>query len=118
MSCDPPACIKDLRHKVDFLQKIRTEDGSGGFGKVTTTLLFSAFAKIEFTSGREILQAEKLQGREIHKVTLRYRSTLVPPGGHDLIMEYEGRQFNIRTIHDWEERKRYHILRVEEGVAQ
>ena len=75
-------------------------------------------AKIKNISGRELATLGKLHMPVMKEVTVRYRQELIPQPGADLVMQFEGRLFNIRMISDWEERKQWHILHVEEGVTQ
>lgn len=111
-------CARDLRHKVRLLRKSRHRDELGGYGPETYTQIAEPYAKIENISGREALQAEVLQGLVVKRFTMRYRNDLVPPNGQDLTIEFEGRRFNIKSVSDWEERKRFHVVIAEEGGAE
>jgi SPP1 family predicted phage head-tail adaptor len=118
-SCDPPACIGELRNEVTFAEKVAVADEMGGRGpEDARNVVLTTRAKIRGLSGRETAWAHSVRATVTHEVVIRYDALLAPTCGAKLIMQWDGREFNIRSIIDWQERKRWLTLQVDEGVAQ
>lgn len=115
----PPVCLGDLRWVVTFKERSNAVDSFGqkGAEDVFTTVLVSR-ASVDEHSGREQTQGDRIQGPARATVKLRYNALLVPPDGLALTMEFRGREFNIRHVKNWGQKNQWHILTVEEGVAQ
>lgn len=102
-----------LRQQVAIQARTRTSDGQGGATDSWVTLTAgTVWAAIEPASGAEVFAAHQLQQRVTHKVTLRYREEITT--AHRLL--YGSRVLNIRSVLNPEERQRYLVVMVEEGV--
>lgn len=102
-----------LRHQVAIQARTRTSDGQGGATDTWATVTAgTVWAAIEPASGAEVFAAHQLQQRVTHKVTLRYRDEVTTANR----LLYGTRVLNIRSVLNPEERQRYLVLLVEEGV--
>ena len=66
----------DLRHSVQVQEKTNTRI-EGTFSEVWS-LKTQTYAKIETLSGRELVEAQQVDGRATKKVTMRFTRTVVP----------------------------------------
>ena len=101
-----------LRHKIELQRQQRTPDGIGGFEVVWETYL-TTFAYIAPLSGTESLVGMQIQDSVTHRIYMRYKDGIL---AEDRVL-FQGRTFNIRSVLDLEERRRYIEMRAEEGVA-
>lgn len=101
-----------LRHRISIQRKERTPDGAGGWYD-TWVEKWKVYAQIKPSSGGENLVAMRLQASITHDIVIRYLPDIK---ASDKIV-FEDRSFNIVSIIDVEERKRWYQLRCEEGVA-
>jgi SPP1 family predicted phage head-tail adaptor len=107
--------IGPMRERVRIEREVRSADAGGG-AIVTWTPLDhapTAWARIEPLSGRELVQAMRLQARLTHKVTMRWRGDVTAA----MRLVWGERVFNIRARLNPDERRRYLELLCEEGVA-
>lgn len=112
MKCNQ-ICAGSLRHKISLQQYILYDDGMGGQQEIWDEYA-EVWARISPLSGTEAVVGMQLQDSISHDILLRYRDDV--KAKHRVV--YEGREFNIRSVIDIEERKRFLQLRCEEGVAQ
>jgi SPP1 family predicted phage head-tail adaptor len=103
--------IGALRHRLTIEEPARAAD-DGGTAIVTWAGIGEAWAAIEPISGREIVAADGLGGRITHEVRLRWRADVTP--AHRLRLGT--RLFDIRSIIDEGELRRWLVLRCEERV--
>lgn len=101
-----------MRERVTIEQETATPDGYGGYANTWATVA-TVWAKVEPLSGREQIEADKLQGVVNTRVTIRYRSDVVP--GMRLV--WGSRNYNIRAVISEEERDRFLQLTCDVGVA-
>jgi len=104
--------IGKMRERVTIEQETATPDGYGGYANTWATVA-TVWAKVEPLSGREQIEADKLQGVVNTRVTIRYRSDVVP--GMRLV--WGSRNYNIRAVISEEERDRFLQLTCDVGVA-
>lgn len=103
-----------LRHRVDLQEQgPRVSDGAGGGSAPFVTYAENVPAAIEPLAGREFLQAEQFDVRVTHRVRIRYRAGVRP--SHKVI--YGSREFDIKSVIDFEERHRELELMSEELVT-
>jgi len=100
-----------LRNRLLIQRLVKASDGEGGW---TETWLDVATlpAFVEPVSGGEFFQGMRLEAHLTHKAVVRFYS------GLDATMRAKlgDRLFNIRSVMDVEERHRWHVLMMEEGV--
>ena len=110
MSCEIP--IGKLRSLVTLQHRTKTTDGSGGWTN-TYTEYAKVWAQVKPLSGRETLTSLQLENPITHRIYLRYRDDII---ASDRIV-HRSRNFNIRSILDRDELKRYIEISAEENVA-
>lgn len=101
-----------MRERVTLQQESSTTDGGGGYALGWTDVA-TVWAKMEPVGGREQIEADKLQGVLDYRVTIRYRSDVVP--GMRLV--WNSKNFNIRAVVCEEERERFLTLTCDTGRA-
>jgi SPP1 family predicted phage head-tail adaptor len=101
-----------LRHLVQLQEKAKTPDGGGG-NAVTWNTYASVWGRMEPKSGTEPLEAGRLQAQITHELTIRHHPTVSTE--HRVL--FQNRAMQIRSILDMEERGRWMVLSLEEGVA-
>lgn len=109
--CDVHAGL--LRKRISIERLTETPDGGGGW-TVTWAELDKAWAYIKPLSGTESMVAMQLEDVITHDIVIRYRSDIT---AKDRIV-YAGRDFNIISVINPEERDKWLQLRCEEGTAQ
>lgn len=101
--------IGDLRERVAIEQPLRVGDGGGGAVESWIEVA-QVWARIRPLSGTERTEADAIAGVVTHEAILRYRSDLGP----ELRMRIGSRLFDIRTVFDIEERRRFLRCLIEE----
>ncbi len=104
-------CAGMLSRQVSIQRKTRTPDQAGGYITDWEEVSQTRAAIIPL-SGNETLFGQQLEARVTHRIVMRYRS--FDPAWSIL---YSGRRFNVRSVIDVEERRRWLEIRAEEGVA-
>lgn len=102
-----------LRHRISIYALTQEPDGGGGY---TTEWVEYAqpMARVKPLSGTESLVAMQLEAAITHDIVIRYRTDVTP---EDKIVLATGRELNIVSVINVEERDRWLELRCEEGVA-
>ncbi len=108
--CDLTAGM--LRTSVALQSQTRTADGVGGY-TITWATYATVQAHVRQSSGREAMQADRLQDTAMLRCVIRYRSDVEPQHrvkiGSDV--------YQIRSIDNIEFRNRWLSLLLEVGVA-
>lgn len=107
--CDVNAGM--LRHHLLIQRVVKLSDGQGGWTE-TWQDVATLPAKVEPVQGGEYWQGMRLQEHITHRATVRYYA------GLDATMRAKlgSRVLNVRSVLDLEERHRWHVLMLEEGV--
>lgn len=105
--------IGNLRHRITIEERLRVADGYGGLTTTGWLTVFSIWAAVEPTSGRERFFAGKLEHVITHKVRIRYRAGVRA----DMRVNFGGRFLQIRGVTNEDERGRWLILNCEEGAS-
>jgi len=109
-TCDLHAGL--LEHHVLLQRLTLSPDGHGG-GTQSWAVLGTPWAYIVPASAWENLKSMQLESPITHTIYIRYRLDIK---ARDRIV-HRGRNFNIRSIIDMEEKKIFLELKAEEGVA-
>jgi SPP1 family predicted phage head-tail adaptor len=96
--------IGRLRHLLVIEAREETDDGAGGVA-VAWTPIGQAWARLEPTSGREGVNADRETALRRWRITLRYRDDVSP--AHRFA--HGSRHFDIETIVDPNGRRRFLI---------
>lgn len=90
-----------LRHRVEIQEPMESRDDIGGVTQVWQTRA-SVWAHIEPLQGREVLEAQSIEARLSHRITVRGRLVL------DLRwrLVWQGRRFYLYSVRDLDERHR------------
>lgn len=102
--------IGELRHRVRIEARLRVPDDGGGASK-TWAMLAEVWAAIEPAGGSERVDADQLAGRVTHVIQMRAGGPAVRP---DMRIVWQGRVFEIRSVIDMGERKRWIEISAEE----
>lgn len=98
-----------LRHRIAIEDYVDSNDGGGGATRSWTTVA-ECWAEIQPISADERWQAERLQMKISHRVTIRYREGISP----GMRVVFDQRALRIQTIVNPAERNRSLILMCEE----
>ena len=96
--------IGDLRRRVVLEREQRSDDGGGG-ATVAWQVVATVWAAIKPLSGREKDRYQGLEATLSHRVTLRYRTDVMP----DMRLRMGGRVFDIRAVFSPDERRQWLI---------
>lgn len=97
---------------VTIQQATETQDAAGEPIAAWSTVV-QVWAKIEAIQGREFFDAQVVQADLTHRVTIRYRSGIVPK----MRIVYGSRTFEITAVHDDTGRRAWlTIMAVEKSV--
>ncbi len=103
--------------RITIEQLAVTHDSLGDSVESWTTLA-TVWAIMEPKNSREANEQRQLQGRTVHKITIRYRADMNPAQtGTRRRIAYGGRLFNITGVINPEEDDEFLELTCEEGVA-
>lgn len=100
-----------LRHAVNIEVVTETPDGMGGITKSWATWK-SVRAAIWPISGKELIEAQKLEAKLTHRIRIRYLSGLTPK--HRI--KLGSRIFKIHSVINFNERNREIEIMAEEEV--
>lgn len=102
-----------LRHVVDFQSQGKTSDGQGGNVLAWQTFAPGVRGFLKPLSGRERLQAGRLEANVTHLFYTRYRADI--KAEHSLL--YGTRRMQVRTVINVEEANKWLEISLEEGVT-
>lgn len=102
--------IAELRHRITFQRIAQVTDGMGGF-TTTWSDVATVWAKVEPVSASERLISEKLETQRSHKVKIRYRSDITT----DMRFTFNSRTFQVKGVHNPDERRVYTFIDAEEN---
>lgn len=105
--------IGRMRERVKIQQEQRVDDGGGGYTG-TWQNVTTVWAEVTPLQGKEQLDQQKLQATTLYRVTIRYQSTL--HAGNRLL--WRNTPLNIRAITNPDQKREFHEIICEEGVAQ
>lgn len=104
--------IGRMRHKVKLQSATATRDAGGGVSESWTTAK-ELWADIRPVSGAEKYRQGKVQETLTHEITIRHRTGI----DTNYRIQYESRNFNIKSIRNIDERDRFLVLLCTEGEA-
>lgn len=110
----PTRGLGGMRRRLELQQEVRTPDGGGGY-TVGWSTVATVWGEITPVSGRERLEAMRLQGEVTHRIVVRHRRDLAPD--HQWRLKLGQRTFNVRAVINQGERDRFLELLCHEGVA-
>ena len=102
----------DLRNRVKLERLQSLPDGSGGFERAWLPETY-LWAMLKPLSGRERMEAERLDNPVRFRAIIRYREDITPA---DRIV-YKERAYNIRALYDTEMKGRWLELELTQGDA-
>ena len=104
--------IGRMRHRVTIQKPTATTDTGGG-SSVSWGTLKEVYADIQPQSGNYQFEHEQEKEKVTHKLIMRYRADI----GTNYRIKYGSRIFNIHSIINEDERKRFLTLHCQEGAA-
>ncbi len=106
--------IARLRHSIALQEVANAVDAGGGHARTWSTTA-TVPAEIKPLSGREQLHAMQLEDAVTHRITIRYRSDVIPTTKWRVL--FGTRTFNIRSVLNVDERNKFLIMLADEGVG-
>lgn len=103
-----------LRQQVDLLHKVEVSDGVGGRVESWDAYAEAVPAEVISQAGREAIIAGALQGVAVFLITLRWRDDVATD--HQLRLS-DGRQLNIRSAEDPDQRRERLVILADTGSA-
>jgi SPP1 family predicted phage head-tail adaptor len=117
MACTCQDFAAKANRRVLLQQNAVTQDSMGDSVEAWTTLA-TVWAMIEPKASRENTEQRQLQGKVMHKVTIRYRADMMPvQTGVRRRVVYGSRTFNIQGVLNPNEANEFLELTCEEGGA-
>lgn len=101
--------IGALRHRITFQRETRAPDGGGG-SVVIWADVSTVWAAVEPVRGWERFEAQRLESRVSHKITIRDGLDVQAA----MRVKFGERFFRIHAVRNLEERGRYRVLDCEE----
>lgn len=71
--------VGDMNERAQIQRLNRTPDGSGGFTNTTWVNVKEVWCKVSALSGRQLMEAQKLESTVTHVVRMRYQEELSGP---------------------------------------
>jgi SPP1 family predicted phage head-tail adaptor len=100
----------NLDQRVALQEEIRTPDGQGGYA-LTWQTVATLWAEVKPLSGREILHSDKLQARDLYRITIRNRKGILV--SHRLL--WQGQILDIVSASDPGPRSAFRMIEAEAG---
>lgn len=108
----------ELKKRVTFCARQPGRDAAGGVA-YSWSDAFSAWAKLDPLSGRELLAAQAVHAEITTEIWVRYRPALSDPqAAAALRIRYQGRYYNILSVIDVEERHQWVVCQCSAGVTE
>ena len=109
-----------LRHQLTFQVRSTTQDAAGG-ESTTWTDAVTTWGDVASLTGREMMAAQAVNIELSHTITIRYKPQFADPkvvAAMRVLWVKDGitRLFNIQSASDDDERRKYMILMVYEGL--
>jgi SPP1 family predicted phage head-tail adaptor len=101
-----------MRHRITIERATKTPDGAGGSTQ-TWIPIATVWADVKPVSGNERYQSMRVEADVSHTILTRYRSDILPS---DRAI-FDGRQMQIKSVINIEERNRYLEIKAVEGEA-
>lgn len=102
-----------MRERVIIQTKVFADDGMGG-GAASWEDVATVWGQVSPLRGMEALHALQMQAAVSHRVTIRYLAGVTAA----MRVLWGERTFNIRSVINSDERRRYLQLMCEEGVGE
>lgn len=104
--------IGRLRHRVNLQSATTTRDAGGGVTESWSTVA-QIYCDIKPVSGSERYRQGKVQESLTHEIVMRHRTGI----DTNYRINFESRNFNVRSIRNIDERDRFLVLLCTEGEA-
>lgn len=101
-----------LIHRCDIYTETKTPTGTGGFSRSWTLLASGVRSRFTPKQWKEQELQDQLRSPVTFEVLMRYRNDF----DHTSKLIYDGREFNIHSVVDPTERKRWLIIKCVQGV--
>ena len=99
--------LGSLKHRISIQAMTRTDDGLGGAEETWATET-TRWANIRPLSGKELFQAQQVESKVTHEVTIRYDSNLTIDATRRIL--YGTRTFEIHAVINIDESNKYYKL--------
>lgn len=100
-----------LNKRITFYEPIKGKDELG-LTRTTLSEIKTVWASVEPTNGREYYEAQKVRSELIWNIFIRYTRSFRPT--NDMVIDYNGRKFEIQSIIDnKEEHELYKFVCIE-----
>lgn len=104
--------IGKMRHRIELQQNQRVSDGYGGVSNDWETQS-TVWAQIVPKSSVNDFENDIIKSEVTHDIRIRYHADI----HHSWRVKYGTRLFNIQSVINTDERKRFTMLKCKEGVA-
>jgi len=101
-----------LRHRIAIQKQVTTQNEYGEATKSFVDAYTSISASIDPINGKEFFSGDKYNSEVSHKVTIRYKSGVLPK----MRVEFGSRHFDIKYITNFEERNIFLELACKEVI--
>jgi SPP1 family predicted phage head-tail adaptor len=104
-----------LRYLFSIYRRGVADDGGGG-QESDWTLVDTQYGSLAPVSASQRFQAMKLEMSITHKIVMRWSNLITIDS--DVKLVHSGREFNVRSVINVEERDRFIEIMADEGVVQ
>jgi SPP1 family predicted phage head-tail adaptor len=105
-------CPSDLRHRIELQACVATRDEIGGLVDTWTTYA-TVWAEVRQANGREAWYSQQMNAQAAWTIGIRHRTDVTTK--HRVI--HDGRTFEVRSVTDEDQRRRYLRLACDEIIA-
>lgn len=104
-----------LDQRITFKRESRNDDGAGGVLRewVDVDTVPTVWSSVTSKSGSERFNADRVDAEAGYIFTVRNRSDIDERN----VIDWNGRRFNIRFVHDLSNRPMYMDIEADQGVA-
>ena len=106
-----PANVGELDQRVTIRRETLASDSQGG-STATWADVVTVWAHVRPKGGREVVNADRVQGQTVYLFVIRYRDGIRESD----VMRWQGVDYNVRAILDRGGRRMYLELEAERGV--
>lgn len=107
-----PASVGELDQRVSIRRETLVADGQGG-STASWADVATVWAHVRPKGGREVVNADRVQGQTMYTFVMRYRSDIREAD----VIRWQGVDYNVRAILDRGGRRLYLEVDAERGVA-
>lgn len=109
-------------HRVQFVVPSNVQDSTGGWSVNVVKVVFTCWASVEALTASDKFAAHEFSSRVTHFVYIRHPRSAVPGGiTSNMMVQFNGRQFQVEGVMDPNEKKKVlciTVIEIDDSVNQ